>query len=446
MIKSRCLRIAGTLLLLPWLFPGPAAAAGNSGSEALGRTLSLGWVAPFVLMLLAIAVLPLALHHWWESNRNKFWVSLVLGAPVLAYYLQHSPHSLLDTGSEFVSFILLLASLYVVSGGIFLDGDLRATPPTNTAFLAAGSVLASFIGTTGASLLLIRPLLATNRERVHKVHTIIFFIFLVANIGGCLTPLGDPPLFMGYLEGVPFSWTFRLVPEWAAVCGFLLLVYFIWDSVMFDREPIAALERDKLLVRPLRLAGGANFILLGIIILSVAFLRDPLREAAMFATILLSLWTTPEGLRRQNEFTFYPIIEVTVLFFGIFLTMIPALDILRARGADLGVRNPWQFFWATGSLSSFLDNTPTYLVFLNLARGLSLPDQVTGISHAALRAISLGAVFMGANTYIGNAPNFMVKSVAEERKVKMPSFFGYMLYSLGILIPAFIGVTLLFLL
>jgi len=430
--------------LLLILSPGAALAAGSANPESLGHSLSLAWVLPFILMLLAIAILPLWRRHWWERNLNKLWVSVMLGAPVFMYYIQWSPHSLLETGSEFVSFIILLASLYVVSGGILLTGDLRATPQTNTAFLAVGTILASLIGTTGASMLLIRPLLNTNRERLHKSHTVVFFIFLVSNIGGSLTPLGDPPLFMGYLEGVPFQWTFRLAREWLSVSAFLLLLYFIWDTVTFSREPIEALERDKLLVSPLRLTGEYNFLLLLIIILSVAFLKGPAREAVMVAVMAFSLGITPGDLRKANEFTYYPIIEVAVLFFGIFLTMIPALDILRFRGNELGIRDPWQFFWAVGTLSSFLDNTPTYLVFLNLARSLSLPNEVAGVSHAVLKGISLGAVFMGANTYIGNAPNFMVKSVAEERGVAMPSFFGYMVYSVGILIPVFIGMTLLF--
>jgi Na+/H+ antiporter NhaD/arsenite permease-like protein len=435
------------LMAVAWavaVFPGGAQAAGGHAAPLLGHSLSLGWVLPFALMLLAIASLPLAVPRWWESNRHKLWVSLVLGAPVLVLYLQRSPHALLRTGHEFASFMILLGSLYVISGGVFLAGDLRATPQTNTAFLAAGTVLASLIGTTGASLFLIRPVLRTNRERLHKNHTVVFFIFLVSNIGGSLTPLGDPPLFMGYLEGVPFQWTFRLAPEWLTVSGALLIIYFIWDSVLFTREPIATLERDKLLVQPLRLAGTPNLALLLAIILSVPLLGAPVREAVMVAAAALSLWITPRELRRANEFTAYPIVEVGVLFFGIFLTMIPALDILRARGGALGIRHPWQFFWASGALSSFLDNTPTYLVFLNLARGLSLPNEVAGVSHAVLRAISLGSVFMGANTYIGNAPNFMVKSVAEERGVKMPSFFGYMGYSAGVLIPVFLGVTFLF--
>ncbi|HEV8132371.1 MAG TPA: sodium:proton antiporter [Acidobacteriota bacterium] len=409
------------------------------------QTVSMLWAIPFTLMLLSIAVFPLALPGWWERNLNKFWIALVLGMPVLIYYLKRNPPVIFSTGEEFISFIILLASLYIVAGGILLTGDLQATPQTNVAMLAMGTMLASLIGTTGASLLMIRAVLKTNSERVHRVHTIVFFIFLVSNIGGALTPLGDPPLFVGYLEGVPFHWTLRLFPEWAAVSAGLLLLYFIWDTVMYSREPIAALELDRLRVQPLRLAGKYNFLFLLAIVLSVVFLKRPIRETAMVVTSALSLIVTPRELRQAHRFTYYPIIEVTVLFFGIFLTMIPALEIVRARAGYLGIREPWHFFWVSGGVSSFLDNTPTYLMFLNLARGLAMPREVAGVSHSVLRAISLGAVFMGANTYIGNAPNFMVRSVAEESGLKMPSFFGYMLYSAAVLIPIFVAVTLVFL-
>ena len=439
-----CRWVAVLLVVGTAAAPSAAAAAGGTPDQAMGQSLSLVWTLPFVSMLLAIAILPLALPHWWESHLRKLGIAILLGVPVFLLYLQRNPGALVHTGLEFLSFSVLLASLYVVSGGVYLTGDLRATPQTNTAFLAAGTVLASCIGTTGASLLLLRALLKTNRERLHTVHTVIFFTFLVGNIGGSLTPLGDPPLFMGYLEGVPFTWTLRLAPEWLAAAGILLIVYFVWDSYMFTREPIAALELDKLMVEPLRLAGKGNLLLLAAIVLAVAVLKAPAREAAMLAAAALSLWITPKELRRANRFTYSPIVEVTVLFFGIFLSMIPALEILRARGGELGIREPWQFFWASGGLSSFLDNTPTYLVFLNLARGLSLPDEVAGVSHAVLRGIALGSVFMGANTYIGNAPNFMIRSVAEAGGIKMPSFFGYMAYSLGILIPLFIGITFVF--
>ena len=400
-------------------------------------------VLPFVAMLLAIAVLPLATPHWWEPNRNKLWVSMILGLPVLVAYLGR-PAALLHTAEEYVSFILLLAGLYVISGGVLLRGDLEATPLTNTAFLAVGAALASVIGTTGASMLLIRALLQTNRERTRVRHTVVFFIFLVSNIGGMLTPLGDPPLFLGYLQGVPFFWTLRLWRPWLFMMGALLALYFVWDTRQYTREPIAALRRDRTEVRPLRLLGGLNAVWLVGVVFAVAFLHAPAREAAIVVLAGLSLWRTPREIRRANGFTPAPMVEVAVLFAGIFLTMIPALELLRARGGELGVREPWQFFWATGVLSSFLDNAPTYLAFLALGQGLRLADEVVGVSHAVLAAISVGAVAMGANSYIGNAPNFMVKSIAEEARVRMPSFYGYMLYSGGVLVPLFVAVTYLF--
>ena len=401
-------------------------------------------VAPFVAMLLAIAVCPLWVTHWWESNRNKGIVALLLGLPILGLYLANRPRALLAMGEEYVSFIILIGGLYVISGGILLRGDLEATPLTNTTFLAFGAVIASFIGTTGASMLLIRPLLQTNRERTRVKHTVIFFIFLVANIGGMLTPLGDPPLFLGYLRGVPFAWTFRLWPHWLLMVGVLLAAYFVWDSTQYTREPIAVIRRDRTQVQPLRVRGALNALWLAGVVLAVAFLHEPAREVAIVGLAVLSLWKTPEEIRRANGFTYYPIVEVAVLFFGIFLTMIPALEILRARGGELGVREPWQFFWVTGVLSSFLDNAPTYLTFLALGQGLGLAREVVDVPHIVLTGIAVGAVSMGANSYIGNAPNFMVKSIAEETGVRMPSFFGYMLYSGLILVPLFLLVTFLF--
>jgi Na+/H+ antiporter NhaD/arsenite permease-like protein len=401
-------------------------------------------VAPFVAMLLAIAVFPLWIPHWWESNRNKLVVSVVLGLPILALYAARRPGALLSMAEDYVSFIVLLAGLFVISGGIVLRGDLVATPLTNTAFLALGSVLASFIGTTGASMLLIRPVLQTNRERAHVRHTIVFFIFLVSNIAGMLTPLGDPPLFLGYLQGVPFTWTFRLWRHWGLQVALLLALYFVWDTREYTREPIVALRRDRAQIEPLRLQGSENLVWLGLVVLAVAFLGAPWREAAIVALAALSLWRTPRTIRRANGFTTYPIVEVTVLFAGIFLTMIPALELLRSRGGELGVREPWHFFWASGMLSSFLDNAPTYLTFLALGQGLGLAREVVDVPHAILAAISVGAVSMGANSYIGNAPNFMVRSIAEEQGVKMPSFFGYMAYSGAILLPLFVIVTVLF--
>ena len=401
-------------------------------------------ILPFVAMLLGIAVLPLWAPHWWEDNRHKLVVSGVLGLPVLGLYLVRRPAALVHMAEDYVSFIVLLAGLFVISGGVLFRGDLSATPLVNSTFLAVGAVLASAVGTTGASMLLIRPLLQTNRERTRRKHTVVFFIFLVSNVGGMLTPLGDPPLFLGYLEGVPFTWTLRLWPQWLLMTGALLLTYFVWDSIAYTREPLAALQLDRTQIEPLRLRGATNAVWLAGVILAVAFLRAPLREAAIVLLAALSLWRTPAGVRRANGFTWYPIIEVAVLFLGIFLTMIPALEVLRLRGGELGVATPAQFFWAAGTLSSFLDNAPTYLAFLALGQGLGLAPEVVGVPETILAAISVGSVAMGANTYIGNAPNFMVKSIADEAGVRMPSFAGYMLYSGAILIPLFALVTLVF--
>jgi Na+/H+ antiporter NhaD/arsenite permease-like protein len=293
-------------------------------------------------------------------------------------------------------------------------------------------------------MLLIRLLLQTNRQRARVKHTVIFFIFIVSNIGGMLTPLGDPPLFLGHLRGVPFTWTFRLWPHWLLMVGMLLLVYCVWDSTQYVREHLAVISHDRTRLEPLRVGGAWNVLWLAGVVLAAVFLREPVRELAMFALAAISLWRTPGEIRRANGFTAHPIVEVAVIFFGIFLTMIPALELLRTRGHELGVREPWQFFWATGALSSFLDNAPTYLTFLAVGQSLGLPPDVVGVPGAILAAISVGAVAMGANTYIGNAPNFMVKSIAEEAGVEMPSFFGYMAYSGLVLIPLFVAATFLF--
>ena len=401
-------------------------------------------VLPFVALLLTVALCPLVASHWWERNRNKLAASAALGLPVLVLYLAQDPQALAHMAREYASFIILLGGLYVIAGGVLLRGDLVATPLTNAAFLAAGAVLASLVGTTGASMLLIRPLLQTNRERSRVAHTVVFFIFLVSNIGGMLTPLGDPPLFLGYLQGVPFLWTLRLWMPWLLMTVTLLVVYVIWDGREFTREPLAAIRRDRAEREPLRLHGGLNIVPLAGIILAVATLGAPMRELVIVALAALSLWKTPRAVRKANAFTAAPIVEVAVVFFGIFLTMVPALEILHLRGAELGVRAPWQFFWASGILSSFLDNAPTYLTFLALAQSLRLADDVVGVPHLILAAISVGSVSMGANSYIGNAPNFMVKAIAEEAGVKMPSFFGYMFFSAVVLLPLFVVVTLIF--
>jgi len=406
--------------------------------------LPLYTVLPFLAMLLAIALFPLWLPHWWESNRSKLAVAAVLGAPVLVLYLARQPGALVHMAADYVSFITLLAGLYVIAGGVLLTGDLEATPLVNTAFLATGSLLASLVGTTGASMLLIRPLLQTNRERARVTHTVVFFIFLVSNIGGMLTPLGDPPLFLGYLQGVPFAWTLRLCGPWLTMTATLLVLYYAGDCRQHARETKAALARDHTKITPLRIRGALNGLWLVGVVAAVAFLHAPGRELAILALAGISLWQTPKTIRRANEFTSAPMVEVAVLFLGIFLTMIPALELLHVRGGELGVREPWQFFWATGALSSFLDNAPTYLAFLALAQSLGLPAEVVGVPHVILAAISVGAVAMGANTYIGNAPNFMVKAIAEAAGVRMPSFFGYMAYSGAVLLPLFAIVTVLF--
>ena len=434
--------------------------------------------APFVLLLLGIAVLPLCAPRWWEHNRNKGLLAALLGGAALAWVWPNlGPQALGHAGIEYVSFIVLLGSLFVISGGVFLEGDLRATPLVNTAFLAVGGLLASFVGTTGASMLLIRPLLKTNSERRHVVHTVVFFIFIVSNVGGCLTPLGDPPLFLGYLKGVPFAWTFGLWREWAFVLGALLALYWVLDARALKRESAPDLARDAAQRQPLRLLGGFNLCLLAGVLAAVAFIKEPavpqadlVRNGVLLALALVSLKATPRAVHEANAFAWGPIIEVALLFAGIFAAMIPALKLLELRAGAWGLLSePWQFFWATGALSSFLDNAPTYLTFGSVAvgvlnqshAGLGLSAdhlggllQIDPVAHAAaarlaaeyLVAISLGAVFMGANTYIGNGPNFMVKAIAESRGVKMPSFFGYMAWSVGLLLPLFALVTWLFLL
>jgi Na+/H+ antiporter NhaD/arsenite permease-like protein len=402
----------------------------------------LAWATPFAALLLAIAVLPLAAGHWWERNRNKAVVAAVCAIPVAVWTGGSMPEELRHALLEYVGFMALLGSLYTISGGLFVDCDLRATPKVNAAFLAVGAVLANVVGTTGASMLLIRPLLRTNSQRKHVVHTVIFFIFVVCNTGGCLTPLGDPPLFVGYLRGVPFEWTARLWPAWLGVNGALIVVYLFWDGAMVLRETHKALRDDRRNFEPLNVRGKGNFLPLAGVVAAVLWLPAYWREGAMLVLAVTSYRATPKEIHSKNKFGWGPIVEVAVLFAGIFVTMVPALAWLNQNAADLGVTTPRQFFWATGSLSSFLDNTPTYAAFLEVARGLGGPSEVVGTSHATLEAIALGAVFMGANTYIGNGPNFMVRAIAEAQGLKMPSFFGYMVWSVGILVPLFLVTSL----
>ena len=446
----------------------PATTTGHGGGHtSLGTTLGLWTVGPFIALLLCIAVLPLAAPHWWEHNKNKGIVAAVLGVPLAGYlalsFGAEGQGELLHAAKDYVSFICLLGSLYVISGGVFVRGSLDGTPLLNTALLALGAVLASFVGTTGASVLLIRPLLRANQPRQKKAHIVVFFIFVVSYCGGLLTPLGDPPLFIGFLKGVPFLWTMRLAGQWALVNGLLLVIFMIWDQVVFNREEVERKGSQLEAVmqhQPFGIDGLLNFVFLGGILATVYASGSQqwtygIQEGLMVALLLASYFTTSREVHGKNKFTFGPIIEVAVLFAGIFVTMIPALLILNANGKSLGITQPWQFFWAAGTLSSFLDNAPTYLTFAATACGIQniqpegqylkqfLESGGTGAVEI-LAAISCGAVFMGANTYIGNGPNFMVKAIAEENGVKMPSFFGYMAYSGAILIPIFVIVTFVF--
>ena len=445
-------------------------------------------VLPFVLLLGAIAVLPLTpqFSHWWEHNSSKLLVAGLLGLVTLAYYtffhrhpvdLHFPAHATVAPAaagpswstavtvlanallSEYVPFIVLLFALYCITGGVRIEGDLQATPTVNAAFLGIGGLMASFIGTTGAAMLLVRPLLETNKERRLVAHTLVFFIFVVCNCGGCLLPIGDPPLFLGYLQKVPFFWTLSLWKPWLITNGLLLAGYWLWDTFYAQpREQTADIIRDVRAAGPLKISGlWPNALLLAGVIAAVALL-DPsktlpgttwhpwiyLREAVLLTLVGLSLLLGSREVRRKNGFAYGAILEVAALFVGIFICMQPALALLNTHGASLGVDSPRAFFWATGLLSSVLDNAPTYLVFFTVA-GIDPRDGLLGLEDARLVGISLGAVFLGAMTYIGNGPNFMVKAIAEQAGVKMPSFFGYMLYSFGVLLPIFALVSYLFL-
>ena len=414
-------------------------------------------IGPFVAMVLAIAVLPLLVERWWQSNRNKAIVSALLGLPVAIYFAATDVGALTRTALEYAAFVNLLSVLYIISGGIHIRGGSAGTPLANTATLGIGAVLANAIGTTGASMLLIRPLLRANEHRCHRAHVVIFFIFIVSNIGGCLTPLGDPPLFLGFLHGVPFQWTLRLWPQWLFTNGMLMVIFNIVDQYMFNQEKLA--DKGSLMdkvqpEKPIEIEGKRNFILLAGVVAavflggSIIYPRYGETPSKVYQIIVsavfsvLSLAITHRQVRYENRFSWHPIVEVIVLFAGIFATIIPALQLLEARGPGLGISRPWQYFWASGALSSFLDNAPTYLSFWSLAQ--YLPDEVAGTTHRVLAAISCGAVFMGANTYIGNGPNFMVRSIAEHSGVRMPSFFGYMAWAGVILLPLFFMVMLLF--
>lgn len=448
-------------------------------------------VLPFAILLGCIAILPLmhSMEHWWEQNRNKLLVAGGLAGITLIYYLMlHAApvakHFLAAHGAtappaagglnlgitsailqnsmlaDYIPFIVLLFSLYTIAGGIRIEGDLKAHPETNVAIMAIGAVIASIVGTTGAAMLLIRLLLETNSERKHVKHTVVFFIFIVCNSGGLLLPLGDPPLFLGYLRGVPFFWTLNLALSWFFVNGVLLSVYFLWDKFFaYPAETAEDIKHDETETRPLKIAGAINAVFLLGVILSVILLdySKPmigttwipwvyLREIAQLAMVACSLALSPAGVRTANGFNYGAIQEVACLFIGIFICMQPPLQILNAEGKNLGLKTETHFFWATGSLSAVLDNAPTYAVFMETAKTVGADAQVHKVAEVPdtlLAAVSLGAVLMGAMTYIGNGPNFMVKAIAEKSGVKMPSFFGYMGYSFGVLFPTFVLLNLL---
>ena len=481
------MRNKGLILLLFLIvfiaFSFPVSAAENSPQVAhehinLGEILSLYSTIPFIGILLSIALFPLFAPEFWHHNFGKvsaFW-AIAIAVPLLIAYKGAALHSFLHIMiADYVPFIILLWGLFTISGGILVKGSLRGTPVVNTIMIIIGTVLASWMGTTGAAMLLIRPFLRANNYRKNRAFMVVFFIFLVANIGGALTPVGDPPLFLGFLHGVPFFWTFAILPHMLFTALILLAIYFALDTYYYRKEGVKP-QIDEGEKEPIRLAGSYNFIFLAGVVGSVIVsglvdwgevntfgihrsIQEWARDGFITLMGILSLIFTSSKIREDNEFTWFPIQEVAYLFAGIFVTMTPCLLLLLAgtKGA-LGfivgaVKEPYHYFWITGILSSFLDNAPTYLTFFTSALGkfyAGVPES-TAVSKLIaenpifLMAISAGAVFFGANTYIGNAPNFMVRSIAEEAGTPMPSFFGYMLkYSIVFLVPVFILVTIIF--
>ncbi len=425
--------------------------------------ISLWYSVPFFLMLLSIALGPLLFEHWWEKNNNKLMVSMLLGLPLAVVMLLGGlkielTHQLLY---DYVPFIVLLGSLFIITGGIHFSGNIESTPINNTMLLAIGGLLASFMGTTGAAMLLIRPMIKINSQREFKVHSILFFIAIIANAGGMLTPLGDPPLFLLYLRGAPFAWFMSLFAEWLFVLIMLLVIFFITDTIFQRKEhpkPVIVSKKEAFSIK-----GKTNLILLLGVIAAVAFINENyisaiktnhslafLREGFIMLMATLSLWLTSDKLRYvENKFTWTPITEVAFLFLGIFLTMLPTLLFIEHNSQSFGINKASEYFYTTGILSSFLDNAPTAVSFHKLALGMTaIPGEVmvARIPESILKAISTGAVFFGAMTYIGNGPNFMIKAIAEESGISMPNFFAYIFkFSILVLLPVYVLSQLIFL-
>lgn len=432
---------------------------------------------PFAGLLLCIAIFPLVKEAWWEKNR-QYAVILWCVLFMVPFAIMYGAGAMFETVLEcivndYLTFIVLLFGLFCVAGNIKVEGNLAGSPRVNVLLLLIGTLLSSWLGTTGASMLMVRPVIKMNSWRKDRKHIMIFFIFLISNIGGCLTPIGDPPLLMGFSRGVDFFWSMRLFPVMLVNMVVLLTVFFLIDQHFYRKEMArGAMPKYDPNAPLIRIKGAHNFIFIAMIIVAVilsgvlpktlfANVNDihlfgevyfPWASVVEIVIILiaagLSFKTTNAKIRKENHFTWGAIIEVATLFVGIFITMQPALMILKSAGASLGLTQPYQMFWVTGALSSFLDNTPTYLVFLTTAGAMSFTEGVSTslgiVPTQMLMAISCGAVFMGANTYIGNAPNFMVKSISDENGIKMPSFFGYLLWSICILVPVFFLDTLIF--
>ena len=451
------------------------AAESGLSDTALGNTLPIWSCIPFAGMLLSIAIFPLIKEEWWEKHKPwvvAFW-SLLFLIPFAIAFGEHVAleHLIEVTLGDYLTFIVLLFGLFCVAGNISLQGDLAGNPKVNVVLLLIGTLLSSWIGTTGASMLMVRPVIKMNSWRKNKAQIMIFFIFMISNMGGCLTPIGDPPLLMGFMRGVPFFWSLHLFPILIFNMILLLIIFYLIDKKQYRKDIANGLRPD--ISKPgvdIKVEGLHNvFFLVAIVVAgilsgtlpSLPMFQDAagnvlgitiyksvkltfpaiIEVAIILLAALLSFKTTNEKIRTQNHFTWGAIKEVAVLFIGIFITMQPALALLKTMGPNLGITEPYEMFWATGLLSSFLDNTPTYLVFLTTAGTLGFTSGIVTtvgtISVKILMAISCGAVFMGANTYIGNAPNFMVKSISDENGIRMPSFFGYMGWSLCILVPVF---------